>query len=63
MSARDIFHNAVKAALRKDGWTITHDLSTVDLTDGQLQIDLGAKRLIAAQRDKKEIAVEVKGYL
>ena len=60
MSARDIFHNAVKIALQKDGWTITHDPLTVDLADEQLQIDLGAERLIAAQRDKEEIAVEVK---
>lgn len=25
MPARDIFHDAVKKALIKDGWTITHD--------------------------------------
>jgi hypothetical protein len=25
MPARDIYHNAVKAALIADGWTITHD--------------------------------------
>ncbi|MGC1310537.1 MAG: element excision factor XisH family protein [Phormidesmis sp.] len=36
MSARDIFHNAVKAALQKDGWIITHDPLTIDLADGQL---------------------------
>nr|WP_286392563.1 element excision factor XisH family protein [Pseudanabaena mucicola] len=25
MSARDLFHDIVKNALQKDGWTITHD--------------------------------------
>ncbi|MFM6816695.1 MAG: element excision factor XisH family protein, partial [Dolichospermum sp.] len=25
MSRRDIYHNTVKIALQKDGWTITHD--------------------------------------
>lgn len=25
MAARDVFHEAVKNALVKDGWTITHD--------------------------------------
>ncbi len=25
MSAKDIFHNTVRLALEKDGWTITHD--------------------------------------
>ncbi|MGV0103471.1 Fatty-acid oxidation protein subunit alpha [Nostoc sp. DSM 114160] len=42
MSARDIFHNLVRLALQKDGWTITHDPLSIDLADGQLQIDLGA---------------------
>lgn len=26
MPAKDRFHDAVRAALIKDGWTITHDL-------------------------------------
>ncbi len=26
MSARDYYHNTVKAAIQKDGWTITHEL-------------------------------------
>ena len=25
MPARDMYHNAVKAALINDGWTVTHD--------------------------------------
>lgn len=29
MPAHDIFHNAVKEALIKDGWTITHDPLTI----------------------------------
>ncbi|MEI6331183.1 MAG: element excision factor XisH family protein [Pseudanabaena sp. ELA645] len=31
MSARDLFHEAVKQALIKDGWTITNNLSMTDL--------------------------------
>lgn len=62
MSARDIFHKAVKIALQNDGWTITHDPLTIDLADGQLQVDLGAERLIAAQRQNERIAVEVKSF-
>lgn len=57
MSARDIFHNLVRLALQKDGWTITHDLLSIDLADGQLQIDLGAERLIAAQKQDERITV------
>jgi hypothetical protein len=63
MSARDVFHNAVKVALQKDGWTITHDPLSIDLMDGQLQADLGAERLLGAQRAGKQIAVEIKGFL
>jgi XisH protein len=25
MSAKDVFHEVVKAALQKEGWRITHD--------------------------------------
>lgn len=63
MPARDIFHKAVKIALQKDGWVITHDPLTIDLADGQLQVDLGAERLIAAYKDKQQIAVEIKSFI
>ncbi|MFN6463237.1 MAG: XisH family protein [Nostoc sp. DedVER02] len=63
MSARDIFHNLVRLALQKDGWTITHDPLSIDLADGQLQIDLGAERLIAAQKQDEQIAVEIKSFV
>lgn len=63
MSARDLVHNAVKSALQKDGWIITHDPFSIDLTDGQLQIDLGAERLIAAQKQDEQIAVEIKSFV
>ena len=63
MSAKDLVHNAVKSALQKDGWIITHDPLYIDLADGQLQIDLGAERLIAARRDNELIAVEVKSFV
>ncbi|GAB1540606.1 hypothetical protein NUACC21_32750 [Scytonema sp. NUACC21] len=63
MSAKDIFHDTVKAALQKDGWTITNDPLYLRLGDDQLRIDLGAERLIVANRDKEQIAVEVKSFL
>ncbi|MGD1857214.1 MAG: XisH family protein [Leptolyngbyaceae cyanobacterium] len=63
MPARDIFHKAVKIALQKDGWVVTHDPLTIDLADGQLQVDLGAERLIAAYKDKQQIAVEIKSFI
>lgn len=40
MSAKDLFHNAAKAALQNDGWTITDDPLYLRLGDDQLQVDL-----------------------
>jgi hypothetical protein len=63
MSARDIFHNAVKIALEHDGWTITHDPLKLEFGLGSLYVDLGAERVIAAERENQKIAVEVKSFL
>jgi len=62
MPAKDIYHNTVKTALIKDGWTITHDPLTLRLTRKKLYIDLGAERLIAAERGTEQIAVEIKSF-
>ena len=43
MSAKDAYHNTVKAALQKDGWVVTHDPLILELSSGRLEIDLGAK--------------------
>ncbi|MEM8641867.1 MAG: element excision factor XisH family protein [Cyanobacteria bacterium P01_G01_bin.54] len=60
--AKDLFHDVVKTALIADEWDITHDPFPVDYGDVQMQIDLGAERLLAAQRDAEKIAVEVKSF-
>lgn len=63
MSAKDKIHNAVKNALIHDGWTVTDDpLSVTFAEDATVFIDLGAERLIAAERDSEKIAVEVKTF-
>ncbi len=63
MSARDIFHNAVKIALEKDHWIVTHDPLTLEFGLGSLYVDLGAERIIAAERSNEKIAVEIKSFL
>ncbi|WP_420485340.1 element excision factor XisH family protein [Iningainema tapete] len=63
MSAKDRFHDLVKSALIRDGWTITYELFPIDYGDVQMQIDLGAERLVAAQRGSEKIAVEVKSFI
>ncbi|WP_413167830.1 XisH family protein [Capilliphycus salinus ALCB114379] len=63
MPARDIYHQTVKKALIKDGWTITHDPLRIRLARGRnLFVDLGAERLLAAERNTEKIAVEVKSF-
>lgn len=61
--ARDIFHNAVRQALEAEGWEITHDPYLLKALGTNTNIDLGAEKLIAAQRDKHYIAVEIKSFL
>lgn len=63
MTAKDVFHNTVKLALQKDGWKITHDPFYIRAGGVELYIDLGAEKLIAAQKDNQKIAVEVKSFL
>jgi XisH protein len=63
MPARDFFHDAVKNALIKDGWIITHDPLPISFGGVDLYVDLGAEKLIAAQKDERKIAVEIKSFL
>ena len=49
-------------ALQKDGWFITHDPFIIPAGKKEIQIDLGAERLVAAQKGKELIAVEIKSF-
>ncbi|MEZ4935019.1 MAG: element excision factor XisH family protein [Saprospiraceae bacterium] len=61
--ARDKFHHEFREALENDGWTVTHDPLTFKIGKIQVQIDLGAERLIAAERGEEKIAVEIKTFV
>ena len=63
MSARDKIHQQVANALVKDGWTITHDPYKVPWKLRKVQIDLGAERLLAAEKGAEKIAVEIKSFI
>jgi hypothetical protein len=63
MSAKDVFHEVVKKALQKDNWQITHDPLSISVGGVNVSIDLGAEKLIAAEREGEKIAVEVKSFL
>lgn len=64
MAAKDQFHDLVKTALEKDGWTITND--PLHLRIGgviDMYVDLGAEKIIAAEKEGQKIAVEIKSFL
>ncbi|MCT7952217.1 XisH family protein [Ancylothrix sp. C2] len=61
--AKDRFHQVVKMALTKDGWNITHDPLKIKVGGVEMEIDLGAERLLAAERGDEKIAVEIKSFL
>ncbi|WP_373511690.1 element excision factor XisH family protein [Persicitalea sp.] len=61
--AKDLFHEAVKVALQKEGWEITDDPYVVEAFSTNYNVDLGAERLIGARREKELIAVEVKSFI
>ncbi len=58
--AKDLIHEAVKEALQADGWTITDDPLIVPIEETFVKMDLGAERVIAAQKGSEKIAVEIK---
>jgi hypothetical protein len=63
MPPKDLFHDAVKRALEKDGWTITQEQLPVSFELGDMYIDLGAEKILAAQKDSEKIAVEIKSFV
>ena len=63
MPALDRYHEPVRKALVKDGWTITDDPLQLSVGKRTLSVDLGAERsLIGAERDQQRIGVEIKTF-
>jgi XisH protein len=63
MPAKDLFHDAVKNGLIKEGWTITDDPLHLRISlKVDFYIDLGAEKMFAAEKDGEKIAVEVKSF-
>ncbi|MEM9886234.1 MAG: element excision factor XisH family protein [Bacteroidota bacterium] len=62
--AKDIYHDAAKEALTKDGWLVTHDPYDLEIENfSTLHIDLGAEKMIAAEKGTQKIAVEIKSFI
>lgn len=64
MSTRNRFYNAVKRALEKERWQITHDPLIVGFgTATDKEIDLGLEKVIGAATAERQIAVAVASFL
>src|SRR5215217_39320 len=63
MPARDSYHQAVRNALVKDGWTITDDPFRIAYGLHDVYVDLSAEQPIAAEKAGRKIAIEIKGFL
>lgn len=61
--AKDIYHSTVRTALEKDGWTITDDPLTLPIGEQSVYVDLGAEKLLTAEKEGQKIAVEIKSFL
>jgi hypothetical protein len=63
MARLDLLHGACKQSLIKAGWTITHDPYKLRRGRQTLYIDLGAEMILAAEKEGRKIAVEIKSML
>ncbi len=63
MPAKDTIHDAVKNALIKEGWKITHDPYTIRYEEVTAYADLGAEFIFAAEKESRKIVVEIKSFI
>lgn len=63
MPAIDLIHRAVRNALIKDGWVITHDPFVIVYEEVTLFADMAAERALAIERGERKIVVEVKSFM
>lgn len=63
MPTKDVYHDCAKQALINDGWTITDDPLSLKIGKKDLFVDLGAKKILIAEKQEQKIAVEVKSFI
>ncbi len=60
--ARDKIHDVFKKALEEEGWSVTDDPLFLKIGKIPIHIDLGAEKIIGAERNGERIAVEIKSF-
>lgn len=63
MPAKDIYHDTVKNALIKEGWTITDDPLFIQFGEVDMYADIGAERIIAAEKENQIVRLKSKVFL
>ena len=63
MPAKDLYHNAVRFALVKDGWKILAEDYSLEYGGDRLYVDIAAEKSILAEKKNRKILVEVKSFL
>ncbi len=63
MAAKDIYHDDVRDAIIKDAWTITNDPLRLRWGKRDYYVDLGAERVLAAEKMDRQIAIEIKSFV
>lgn len=62
MPQQDLYHDRVRNALVKDGWTITDDPFQIAYKGLRVYADLGAEKVIAASKADHKIVVKIKVF-
>ncbi|BAY31804.1 fdxN element excision controlling factor XisH-like protein [Nostoc carneum NIES-2107] len=63
MPAKDIYHDAVKNALIKDGWKIIADPYFLQYEDAELYADLFLEKALLVEQEGRKIVVEIKSFI
>ena len=61
MPRRDLYHDIVKNALVKEGWSVTHDPLVLGDLELRVYPDLGAEKNVA-DRGVRTLAIEIKVF-
>ncbi|MCA0231730.1 MAG: XisH family protein [Bacteroidetes bacterium] len=60
--AKDLYHDSVRIALEKEGWKITDDSFLFRLGRISFRMDLGAEKVISAEKGSEKIVIEIKTF-
>jgi XisH protein len=62
MPRRDKAHLAVRHALQKEGWIITHDPLLLEYGGTNLFVDLGAEQPLGAEKEGSRLRLKLKAF-